>query len=237
MTTLIRSTEAKARVRTLPALNSQAEPSRAEPDRQAAPEVVSQPAPDPELVAAKAAVERLSAEIEDLRRRLHEAEQDAPAAHARGVEEGREQGVRSVETTQRQSLEALSTGVREALAAQSLGLAALERLAVQIAEHALARILGDQSRHAAMVAEIVRHQSRLVAGEAILRVEVSAADFPSGAEEIVRALGRSDVEVTALDQLAAGACRFQLRLGELDADLVEQWRRMSALLARAEAAP
>jgi len=143
--------------------------------------------------------------------------------HAAGVDEGR----RLADQGREAALAALETGLQAALAAQSNQTGALEILAVQIARSGLAHILGTKAPQAELVATIVRDQVRRLAGEAVVRLEVSASDFPDPAalEAITQDLG--GVEIAPMVRLPAGACRIVLRLGELEVGAPGQWGRLA----------
>jgi flagellar biosynthesis/type III secretory pathway protein FliH len=200
-------------------------------------------APAAETVeAAPSALEReheaLSTRVVDLEQALERARRliekhdetlaEAIAAartegRAAGVDEGRRQADQGREA----ALAALEEGLRAALTTQSDQIGALEILAVQIARSGLARILGPQAPQGDLIATIVRDQVRRLAGEAMVRVEVSATDFsdPAALADLAQDLG--GVEIAPLARLPTGACRIVLRLGELEVGAAGQWRALA----------
>ncbi|MGF6637617.1 FliH/SctL family protein [Paraburkholderia sp. MM6662-R1] len=176
------------------------------------------------------------AQIDELRRELAELaqthaeqirdfEERERAAYQRGIEEGIEKGVARVKLDHVQRIEALVAGIDAALAALRDRLQAVESLALDVAQAALRKTLGDTTACAALVVQTARHHLAQIAAGSAIGVRVSAQDFPDAdaLRDAFATLTRDTaLTVDADPQLAAGACLIDLTLGRLDVSLPRQ---------------
>ncbi|MGF6696585.1 flagellar assembly protein FliH [Paraburkholderia sp. MM5496-R1] len=180
------------------------------------------------------------AQIDELRRELAELaqthaeqirdfEERERAAYQRGIEEGIEEGIEKgvarVKLDHVQRIEALVAGIDAALAALRDRLQAVESLALDVAQAALRKTLGDTTACAALVVQTARHHLAQIAAGSAIGVRVSAQDFPDAdaLRDAFATLTRDTaLTVDADPQLAAGACLIDLTLGRLDVSLPRQ---------------
>ena len=190
------------------------------------------PVVDPELL-------RLRDECEQLRQRLQQREtemvnlrQDAESAFRDGEMQGREAGVREAADQSAKTRATLETGVEQAIATFTQTLAGLERLAPMLARQGLAGILGAADHRGELVAAIVQQQLQTLEAQAVIHVEVSAADFGDEAalSSLAESLGSQGVKIHAYTALKSGDCRIKLKLGALEVGLDQQWGRLQSLL-------
>jgi flagellar biosynthesis/type III secretory pathway protein FliH len=165
--------------------------------------------------------------------RLRDAQTDLEkSAFDRGFDAGRDAGREEIEDRQRDRLARLSEGVAGAL---ELFEAALNELAVaseSIACAAVEKVLGHGAPQADAVRRVIARQLAELRDALPLKVRVSAQDFDD-AEPLVaeiRALGSSSIKVECDPALHSGACRIELQLGEVDADVSSQLAALRALL-------
>jgi len=175
------------------------------------------------------------AEIERLKVKITE---EARAAEAKGYEAG----LKAAADREAERVETLATAVRSATDAFAGDLASLQRLAPLLAAEGLERIVGDARVAAQLLEAAVLHAVDQLDADAIVRVDVAAADFAdlSPLREAIAARAHRSVEVRYAANLEPGDCRIRLVLGELEVGLNQQWGRLSALLsemASPEAAP
>ncbi|MGF6873143.1 FliH/SctL family protein [Paraburkholderia sp. MM5477-R1] len=176
------------------------------------------------------------AQIDELRRELAELaqthaeqirdfEERERAAYQRGIEEGIEKGVARVKLDHVQRIEALVAGIDAALAALRDRLQEVESLALDVAQAALRKTLGDTTACAALVVQTARHHLAQIAAGSAIGVRVSAQDFADAdaLRDAFATLTRDTaLTVDADPQLAAGACLIDLTLGRLDVSLPRQ---------------
>jgi flagellar biosynthesis/type III secretory pathway protein FliH len=197
------------------------------------------PVIDQERLALEGQVEALSEELQDLAKalqareaRIGELECDLDAGLADAEAKGREAGLAQGAEAKAEALAILEGSAERALGDFRAELQALEILAVALAKAGLAKVFGDGGEMTDKVARLIRRQLQELERTAVLRMEVSAADFGSGEalDGLRLAAGLDDVELKANDALSAGDCRIRLRLGELDIGLGQQWGRLSGML-------
>jgi type III secretion protein L len=180
--------------------------------------------------AGNPGVERLEAQVAALQEELKQAKAKGEAREAEAFERGKLQGRQEAAENGQAALEKLSAALERAQAEFAEGFDRFEGLALQIAQTALARILGDSSQFPEMVFEAVRHQLAGVDRTLVAGVRVSPCDFADG-DAVAACASRFDrLEVTVDRDLAAGECVIDLRMGEIDVSIGKQWSRLSALL-------
>lgn len=204
------------------------------------------PAVDPERVALERQIDALAAEVAGLRDEklvletaLEVAEAgaerqrlDHEAAVAAAEAAGRASGFAEGEAAKGEALARLEAAADRALDHFRADLRGMETLAVALSKAALAKVFGDDRDMPQRVTRLVRRQIEALERDAVLGIDVAAADFPDAAalDDLGRAAGIDGIEVRALETLDGGDCRIRLRLGELDVGLGQQWSRLSALL-------
>jgi flagellar biosynthesis/type III secretory pathway protein FliH len=183
---------------------------------------------DPTL-ALQARIEVLE---EQLRAQREQGRRQERAAYEKGLREGTEKT--TLELTQQwdRQADAIARAARAAQDSFDTRLAALETLALDLAEAALGRVLGDTARHAGLLAQTIAHHLRGLERN-VVRVAVSGRDFPDeGALEELASLPdalRRSIEVR--ENLPAGACHVDLALGHADLSLPSQHERLSRMFA------
>jgi flagellar biosynthesis/type III secretory pathway protein FliH len=191
---------------------------------------------DPELVALREETDRLRRQVDQQRAEISglraQAEAAVREAEKQAEARGREAGLREAEDDSAKRLVRLESGVERAVAEFVQALSALERLAPELARQGLAAMLGAETDRPALVAAIVQRQLRRLEAQAVVRVEVSAADFPDEAalSALAHALGAPGVQIGAESGLFSGDCRVRLKLGTMEIGLNQQWERLDALL-------
>lgn len=172
-----------------------------------------------------------SGRIEALQHALKAKEVEAAALREAALEEGRQLGRAEATDRQADRLKALEQSLSEAGAAVQEKLAEHEEQAIIIAKAALARILGDQSQFAGLVAETVGLWRHRLENTTILRVIVSPLDFSSEGDLASLQLRLGNLDITTAPKFASGECRFVLAMGEVDLSLPRQAAAVERMLA------
>ncbi|MDR3508516.1 MAG: hypothetical protein P4L64_11510 [Caulobacteraceae bacterium] len=201
-------------------------------------EAASAPKAAPSIPIAEQEALTAARELQALHQRLAaleaEVEQHRPAlerARAEGEAQGRKAGHAEAEATEARRLAALERGLTGAAERYTASLADLERLAAALAKEGLRKIIGDTRHYDALLAASLRHHLAALDDQAILRVEVSASDFPATAlDDLAAAIGRPKLILVTADDLASGDCRIRLILGTLELGLAQQAARLEAVL-------
>lgn len=186
---------------------------------------------DAEVLALRELVERQAQEIAALRAEAERLSTSVGVARREGEALGRAAALREAEGHATEALRRLDAGIATAVDEVSSRMAAMDRLAAQLARAALERVFTDTGRMGAMVQGAISQQLATLESSLVVRVEVSVSDFPSSAalETLASSLG-SALTIVALDELEAGACHFRLTLGGLEVGPAQQWRRLANLL-------
>lgn len=181
---------------------------------------------DPEVLELRAETERLKSELADLKAGEPER-MDAARAKARQEAED------AFKADEAAKLKQLKAGLEDAIEAARPALANVERLALLLAEHALANAFDDVTSYRDQVANAVRHQAKLIGAAAILKLEVSRADFgdDEALADLANALDHDMMELAAVHSLARGKARIRLMLGDVEIDLPRYWLEIKALLS------
>ncbi|WP_157638461.1 hypothetical protein [Burkholderia ubonensis] len=150
-------------------------------------------------------------------------------AFATGVENGRTQAIRE-EGERIAALKAATVAAREDFVSR---MAALDKLAVELALTGLERVLGDAACYATLIGETIRHRLASTVDGSIVGIRVSGADFdePARLADLSGTLGVApSITLVADPSLPSGACFIDLKLGRLDASIPHQMRNIAASL-------
>lgn len=157
----------------------------------------------------------------DVARRESEERLDAARAdaHAKGVAAGRaasDELLRNLADAADDAGKAARAALRDAAVA---GLA--------IARASLAQIFTETAPWASMVADIVDKRRAAIEDALVVRIRVSAKDFP---DEVALQQLRDGLDILADPGLAPGECLFELRLGEVEVGPRLQGQHLLAFL-------
>ena len=177
---------------------------------------------DARIAALRSDLDEALSAVAERDERIAKLEADSAKAVRRAGEEGRKLGLEEAESRSAEMLESLEAGISGAADALASGLSDLERLAVLVARESLSRIIGDPALHGELIERIIRAQMEKIEGQAVIAVEVSSANFESGAD-VAPLLGRSGIAIRISEDLESGDCRIRLRLGTLEVGLGRQW--------------
>lgn len=188
----------------------------------------------PRVVAEEGTAAALSAEVAKLKAALGAAEtrhaeelrKIAADNFADGERAGRADAVRN----EAASLEALRAGVAAGVADISRRFDHLESLAGALCRVALEDVFSPSHDYREQSARMLRRQIETLKPDTVLGVAVSAADFPEDGAltDLARELGLQPSAFRVDPALAAGNCRMQLRLGQLDLSLSDHWEGLCA---------
>lgn len=194
------------------------------------------PQPSPQALAIADLETRLAAALERTSALEAEAEslkQDVEAAWKRGRDAGVAEGRSTAEDRSQALLAAVTAASDKAVEGFHARLESLDLMAAGLASLALGRITTDPDARRDLVAGAVRRALAETAAEAVVRIEVSRADFPDAAG-LTNAVQATAAEVLLVDG-PSGICRIRLKLGEIDLGLDGQVARLRALLDTAGA--
>lgn len=154
------------------------------------------------------------------------AERREKDAFARGETAGRAEA----ENREDERVRALAQALDTAHHTHAAALEQLEVLTLSVAQAALARIFGDRSRYADMVADALRHQLTQIDRSLVTRLRVAPADFEASTTLSALMADHPDIPLLADPALGSGECRIDLQLGRIDASPGTQWQALSDLL-------
>jgi flagellar biosynthesis/type III secretory pathway protein FliH len=188
---------------------------------------------DPQLILMQSEIETLQHQLETRDRQIEELAGAVEEAKAKGLEDGKAQGHAEAERGRDDFLAIIEEAATSALTDFHEALGSLERLAPLLASECLSRLVDEPANFEAVTAGILRLQLDKLENGSVVRVELSAKDFPSAAEleQFLTRLGRPNLSVEASGALNAGDCRIKLSLGAIEVGIGQQWSELRSLLA------
>lgn len=177
----------------------------------------------------------LTAELAKAREALAAFRDEADAE----IAAARIEGAREVKRDDEARIADLRKGIDEALAGWHGRLQELEALALLLAKQSLAKLFADSADLADLVARTLARKIDEIGAEAIVRVRVSASDFPDS-DSLGALADRCGLPRAAIvaDLPESGDCRIDLALGQADLSLPAQWsvirRRLEVIAAEAD---
>lgn len=191
-----------------------------------------QPAVAPEIEQLRIALDLMKLELEKGRQTIEELEKEARQAFAAGEAKGIETGKAEADQRRTEAFRILEAGVAKAGDVFSDGMKSAERLGASLAVSSLEKLFGAEQDRAEQVSRIIRHQVLQISEQAVLRIEVSAEDFPDAGEIASRKQSGSlpHCEIVPSKQLKAGDCVIKLVLGTMEVGLDQQWGKLRAAL-------
>lgn len=194
-------------------------------------------APDPQALRIAELEQALAAAQAQLSHQAQAAEARQTQAFERGRARGAEAGQAAAQQRYDERVQALTDAVAGAQQRFETQLAEVARdWSLQLAQAALARIVGDGALHADLIARTLAHHLSALSRDSVLAVEVSGADFPDadfpGQPALRAALSRHGAlppcRIDVDPDRAAGSCTIRLRLGRLELGLQSQRQRLDA---------
>lgn len=172
-------------------------------------------------------------EISRLQTALLASGELADRKRSEAFEAGRKEGRSEAGDDLDRRIASLKKGVDHAQRAWHERLAELDGLAVMLAQSALAKVFGEGADLADLVTRAIAVQVPALRDASVIRVRVSATDFPDAeALAVLRSeSGVPPIEILSDPALAAGACTLDLTLGQIDLGIQSQWRELDAFLA------
>lgn len=188
----------------------------------------------PRAVAEESAAAALSAEIARLKAALGAAEarhaEELKKAAADSFADGERAGRADAARNEAASLEALRAGIAAGVAGIGRRFDQLESLAGALCRVALEDVFSPSHDYREQCARMLRRQIETLKPDTVLGVAVSAADFQEDGAltDLAREFGLEPANFRIDPALEAGACRLQLRLGQLDLSLSDHWDGLCA---------
>lgn len=187
---------------------------------------------DPCYLALQREVDRLTALLAEKDAEIERGVKALDEAFKKGRDEGCAAALEET-AADREALAAnLEAAVDRSLALLERELSSMERLAVVLAVEGLEKILGTPGAFADIATQIIREQLGRLDRAAIVRIEVSAADFIDAdcADALASQIGAPAAEICLCEDLASGDCRIKMTLGALDIGVNQQWGQLKAVL-------
>jgi flagellar biosynthesis/type III secretory pathway protein FliH len=183
------------------------------------------PAADPERERLAGEVETLTAALAVRDDMIAGLGEEAARAFETGKAEGREAGREEAEDRNAELLATIEGAAGQALARFADELAAMERLALLVAQTCLDRMLLATEERTRIVEDLIRGQVAALSDGSALRIEVSARDFgaPDALAQLAASGASRGCEIAAAEALESGGCTIALQLGTLDVGLNQQW--------------
>ncbi|MET0182992.1 MAG: hypothetical protein ABW199_08925 [Caulobacterales bacterium] len=180
---------------------------------------------NPEIAALEREVARLQKDFDARAEREAEALAEARASAKRDAET-------AFVRDEAQALAALKAGIADALQKADAQIKSLETLSLAIGETALQTAFAEPRHYQDMVGRAVQAQIGALRRETVLAVQVSAADFRDdmALRKLRETLGGGKLELRADPVLPAGACRIDVRLGQIEFSLPKHWEKLKSHL-------
>ena len=175
------------------------------------------------------ALREASAREDELRRTMEQREREA---RQQGRDEGEKAAVNRQEQDWSQRTDAFLKALTTCTAQVDQRFAELEAFALDLAECALASLLGDPAQYAPLLSASIRHHAGRLVGDTVLAIHVCATDLPDAtllAGSLPTALAS---RVKTSTDLAPGTCRVELTSGSMDLGLAAQAARLAQTMDR-----
>lgn len=172
-------------------------------------------------------------EADELRRALAAAEDKREQLVAAARDQGRRDAIAAHKRDEAAHLAVLTQGIESALAAFLSKVETLNHSAVMVCEGALARLIGNTSKHRDLISASIANQLDQLEKQTIIAVHVSAEDFLDQAAlaAIASRFGEARLVVRQDSGLAPGSCRIDLCLGSIEISLPDYWTRLQSAFA------
>jgi len=154
------------------------------------------------------------------------------------VEEAQKEGARKAleirTDTEAKALEALKVAAATALREWNQVLGSWDSLATGIARAVLEQVFTETASQDEYLANAIRTRLARLEAAAVVRLRVSAEDFPASEtlSQIASELGNASICPDS--KLPSGSCIIDLQLGEIEVGPGAQWRRIAELLEEIE---
>lgn len=184
-------------------------------------------------------IAELEGQVSEMRRETDELRQAAAVLESAIVEgrrealaQGRAEGRKEAEDRSSERLTSLKEALGNIAGDFRQAMDRLELLSGDLAGLALGRIVGEAALRPGLIADTLRQATTELFRDSVVIAEVSRADFPDAVslERLRLPQTAPAVEVRINDEMASGACRLRLKLGEADLGLDGQVARLRALL-------
>lgn len=187
----------------------------------------------PTAAAVDPVLEQLRLEVAALRQALADSKEDHSVQLSRARAEAKADAEAHFQRDETKALALLKETCGDARAALAEKLAEMDGLALLFCETALTPILGDADAYRDLVTHAIRRQCDALARDLIVRVVMSAADFPNAASggALAQSIGLGGVDVVTTPDIVAGACRIELKLGAIDLSVSQYWSALQARFA------
>jgi len=201
-------------------------------DAEAPSPFIAEPAPATEAFRLSEVEQKLRDALE----RAQELERTAAERESEAFERGRAEGEQAAlvhfekdwSVQQAAFLEALGTCVVQV----DRRFAELEAFALDLAETALAQIVGDRVQRREVMAATIAHHLGALEMDTVVAIQVSAEDVPDAESIAGRLTPAMASRIRIADDLASGACRVDLLAGSLNLGLAEQAARLAETMER-----
>jgi len=177
-------------------------------------------------------IARLRQELVSRDDTIAQLREDVDEAYRRGLKEGFARGEAHVQVKEQERLDLLGEASAQAQADLKLSLASTERIAALLTHQCLEKLFGEAASYGEMVHALVRAQLDRLERQLVLSVTVSKADFPDEGAlgALAASSGLGSMILSAQEDMPSGGCVMQLRLGQLDIGLDQQWGNLRDLL-------
>ncbi len=182
-------------------------------------------------------IERLEREVANLRKAMDQAEREAEAAVETARAETRREAETAFKQDEKHRLDLLQAALDQSVSAVHTTLTRLEALAPQLCERALSNVFDRSDDLRDLVERALAKQIAPLRSELVICMRVSAADFTS--DDAIAALSARlpppPAQLKRDENLPAGECVIELRLGQIELSLPRYWNELKAALEAAVA--
>lgn len=185
-------------------------------------------APEPAQIDPR--LQAMADEITDLKRHMVEQQVAHRQAEALARAEARLEAEAAYQTQDAQHLALLEHSLLAASEELMLQLRTLGDAAPLLCLVALEKVFGPSGSTPELVAQALTRQIEGLRRDALISVEVSAADFPDDDALSLLEKQISSISISAKADLDAGCCRITLRLGQIEISLPGYWAELRVRL-------
>jgi flagellar biosynthesis/type III secretory pathway protein FliH len=152
--------------------------------------------------------------------------------YQKGYSAGQEAAETEFEDSRANALEKLTRGIEIANADFRKSLKYFQDYAGELAASAMAALIGEHEMYHKMLVALISKNVDALSKTGIVSVVVSRSDFPDSRElsEVQASVSDIETRISVVDDLPAGRCDINLRLGTAEIDFKQSWAEISKIL-------
>jgi len=186
---------------------------------------------DPKMQALQSDIHNLMSENDRLKAVIEQLKEDKKVEIKEAYELGQTNTTQTYARDEEAQLATLKTGLQSALLSLKEKLDDNESLALLLAQQALKPVFSPHADYKDQVGRMISLQTQKLHKDLVLSVDVSSKDFSDTDKfsSLGKELGLDMDRLQVSEDLKAGDCRIELKIGQINLSLEDHWNGIKAL--------